>query len=138
MKITPYIIFNGNCEEALKFYEKSLGGKIGMISRYADAPPDSTGNMKMDPQKIMHSHLTVDGNLLLMASDGPTDAKDSGIVHLSLDVTDGGTLENIFSTMSEGGRVNMPLQDTFWGARFGMLTDRFGVNWMFNYEKPKS
>ena len=135
MQLTPYIIFNGNCEEALNFYAKALGGSIGQIARYADAPDNS---MKMDPEKIMHTHFVVDGNLLFMASDGPTNAKDSGMVSLSLNFTDSGKIQNVFAAMSDGGNVTMPLQDTFWGATFGMLQDRFGVNWMFNYDKPKS
>jgi PhnB protein len=72
-----------------------------------------------------------------MASDGPTDAKDSGMVSLSLNFTDAGKIQNVFAAMSDGGNVTMPLQDTFWGATFGMLQDGFGVNWMFNYDKPK-
>jgi PhnB protein len=134
MQLTPYIIFNGNCEEALNFYAKALNGATDQISRYADAPENP---MKMDPQKIMHARFNVDGNLLFMASDGPTNAKDSGIVSLSLNFTDAGKIANVFAAMSDGGNVTMPLQDTFWGATFGMLQDRFGVNWMFNYDKPK-
>jgi PhnB protein len=135
MQLTPYIIFNGNCEEALNFYTEALGGTVGQIMRYADAPENP---MKMDPQKIMHTHFMLDGNLLFMASDGPTDAKDSGMVSLSLSFTDAGRIQNVFAAMSDGGNVTMPLQDTFWGATFGMLQDQFGVNWMFNYDKPKS
>ena len=135
MQLTPYIIFNGDCEAALKFYEKALGGSIGHISRYADAPEN---NMKMDPQKIMHTQFNVDGNLLFMASDGPTNASDSGMVSLSLNFTDSGAMDAAFARMSDGGNVTMPLQDTFWGARFGMLQDRFGIKWMMNFEKPKS
>jgi PhnB protein len=134
MQLTPYIIFNGNCEEALNFYAKALNGTIGQIMRYADAPENP---MKMDSQKIMHTHFMADGNLLFMASDGPTTAKDSGMVSLSLNFTDAGRIQNVFAAMSDGGSVTMPLQDTFWGATFGMLQDRFGVNWMFNYDKPK-
>lgn len=135
MQIIPYIIFpNGNCEEALKFYEKALGGQIGHISRYSDAPENSMG---MAPDKIMHTHLAADGNILFMASDGPVDASDSGIVSLSLNFTDSGSIQNTFAALSDGGTVTMPLQDTFWGATFGMVKDRFGVKWMVNYDKPK-
>ena len=134
MTLTPYIIFNGNCEEALKFYEKALNGTIGQISRFKDAPENSMG---MDPQKIMHTHFTVDGNVLFMASDGPSDANDSGMVSLSLNFTDAGSIQAAFAAMSQGGTTTMPLQDTFWGATFGMLKDRYGVKWMFNYDKPK-
>ena len=134
MNITPYLIFKGSCEAALKFYEKALGGQIGQLSRYADAPDNQMG---MDPQKIMHAHLNVNGNLLFMASDGPTDATDSGMVSLSLNFTDSGSIQAAFAALSDGGTVTMPLQDTFWGATFGMLQDQFGIRWMFNYDKPK-
>jgi PhnB protein len=133
MQLIPYIIFNGNCEEALNFYVKALNGEIGQISRYADAPDNQMG---MDPQKIMHSHFQVSGNVLFMASDGPTNSSDSGMVSLSLNFTDSGSIKAAFAAFSDGGTVTMPLQDTFWGATFGMLQDQFGIKWMFNYDKP--
>ena len=134
MQLTPYIIFKGNCEQALKFYEKALGGRIGQISRYADVPDNQMG---MDPQKIMHSHFDVNGNMLFMASDGPSDANDSGMVNLSLTFNDAGSIQSAFAALSDGGIVTMPLQDTFWGATFGMLKDQYGIKWMFNFDKPK-
>lgn len=132
MQLTPYIIFNGNCEEALRFYENAFGGKIGQISRFADAPEN---NMGMDPQKIMHTQFTVNGNTLFMASDGPGAGSDTGMVSLSLNYTDPGSMKATFAKLSDGGTVTMPLQDTFWGATFGMVQDQFGVKWMFNMEK---
>lgn len=137
MQITPYIMFNGNCEQALKFYEKALGGQIKDLMRFEGSPAEAMSN---DKQKVLHSHFTVDGNLLFMASDtgngGPA-SPSGGMVHLSLNFTDAGRIQNVFSRLSDGGTVTMPLQDAFWGATFGMLTDQFGVNWMFNYDKPK-
>jgi len=136
MQVMPYIMFNGNCEEALKFYEKALGGEIKDLMRFEGSPAE---NMSEDKQKVMHSHFAVEGNLLFMASDsGSNDqqAANGGMVHLSLNFTDAGKIQQVFSAMGEGGNVTMPLQDTFWGATFGMLTDRFGINWMFNYDKP--
>ncbi len=135
MQVIPYLIFpKGNCEEALNFYEKALGGKTGHISRYADAPESTMG---MGPDKIMHTNLEVEGNVLFMASDGPVDANDSGMISLSLNFTDSGSIQSAFTALSEGGTVTMPLQDTFWGATFGMLKDQFGIKWMVNYDKPK-
>lgn len=134
MQLTPYIIFNGTCEEALKFYESALGGKTGHVSRYADAPENGMG---MDPEKIMHTHFAVDENVLFMASDGPVDASDSGMVSLSLNFTDAGAIQTTFTALCDGGTVTMPLQDTFWGATFGMVKDRYGIRWMVNYDKPK-
>ncbi len=135
MQLTPYIIFNGNCEEALKFYEKALGGEIKDLMRFEGSPVE---NMTDDKQKVMHSHFYADGNLLFMASDSGTggpQATTAGLVHLSINFPDKGKLENVFAKLSDGGNVTMPLQDTFWGARFGMLTDQFGINWMFNCDK---
>ena len=134
MQLTPYIIFKGNCEAALKFYEKALGGKIGQLSRYSDAPDNQMG---MSPDKIMHSHFIVDGNMLFMASDGPGNDRDSGMVNLSLNFNDPGSIQAAFAALSDGGTVTMPLQDTFWGATFGMLQDQYGIKWMFNMEKSR-
>lgn len=136
MQIIPYIMFNDNCEEALKFYEKTLGGEIKDLMRFEGSPAEK---MSKDKQKVMHSHFAVDGNVLFMASDsgfGGSGAAHGGMVHLSLNFTDAGRIQQVFAALSDGGKVTMPLQDTFWGATFGMLTDQFGVNWMFNYDKP--
>jgi PhnB protein len=135
MQLTPYIIFSGNCEQALNFYAKALGGEIGQISRYGDIPGGDTHGQ--DPKWIMHTQFTVDGTILFMASDGPTDANDSGMVSLSLNISDIGKTQTIFSALSEGGTVTMPLQDTFWDATFGMLKDKHGIKWMLNCEKKK-
>lgn len=132
MEIMPYIMFNGNCEEALNFYVKALGGEIKDLMRFEGTPAES---MSDDKQKVMHSHFAVNGNLLFMASDGGR-SNDGGMVHLSLNFTSAADIERTYMTLGEGGQQTMPLSDTFWGARFGMLTDRFGVNWMFNWDKP--
>ena len=132
MQITPYIMFNDNCEQALKFYEDALGGEIRDLMRFEGSPVEK---MNADPNKVMHSHFYMDGNLLFMASDGGNNAGGGGLVHLSLNFTDNGKMENVFAKLSDGGTVTMPLQDTFWGARFGMLTDQYGINWMFNHDK---
>lgn len=136
MQLIPYIIFKGNCEDALKFYEKAFDGQTGQLMRYADAPPQN--QMGMDPQKIMHTQFLKDGNVLFMASDGPIDANDSGMVSLSLNFKDSGSIQSAFASLSDGATITMPLQDTFWGATFGMLQDQYGVKWMFNLDKPKS
>src|SRR5436305_28259 len=135
MQVIPYLIFNGNCQEALEFYTEVLGGNVSGISRYKDAPGEN--RMGMAGDKIMHSHINIDGNVLLMASDGPGGGQGTGMAHLSLNFKDPDSIKAAYTAMQEGGRVNMPLQDTFWGATFGMVTDKYGVNWMFNYDKPR-
>ena len=136
MQLTPYIMFNGNCEEALKFYIKTFNGEIKNLMRYEGSPVEQ---FSKDKQKVLHSHFSAKG-LLFMAADsgegGPQAVKD-GMVHLSINFNDMARQEKVFNALSEGGKVNMPLQDTFWGAKFGMLTDKFGVNWMFNCEMKK-
>src|ERR1700730_18790983 len=131
MELTPYIMFNGNCEKALKFYVKAFGGEIKYLTYYEGSPVEA---MAMDKMQVLHATFAADG-IVFMAADsgqgGPQAVKD-GMVHLSINFEDGAEEEKVFEGLSEGGKVSMPLQDTFWGARFGMLTDKFGVNWMFN------
>lgn len=137
MQLTPYIIFNGNCEEALNFYAKALSGEIKDLMRFEGTPGES---MATDKQKVMHSHFVADG-FFFMASDSgmgaPESTPGSGQVDLSINVDNEEQLNKVFNGLGEGGTVTMPLQDTFWGAKFGMLKDKFGMNWMFNMEKVK-
>lgn len=133
MEISPYLMFNGNCEEALNFYVKALNGKIENLMRFEGSPAES---MSPDKQKILHATFRA-GDVMFMASDG-SESLSGGPVHLSLDFKTAEEEEKVFNALAEGGKVTMALDDTFWGARFGMLTDKFGINWMFNHDKqPK-
>ena len=134
MELTPYIIFDNKCEEALNFYANAMGGKVLNIIRYGDMPGD-TPMSDADKKKVMHSNFEAEG-VKFMASDAGMGASagSGGQVHLSLHFEDGGQQQKVFDALSQGGTVKMPLQDTFWGATFGMLTDKYGVNWMFNKE----
>ena len=134
MHLTPYILFNGNCEEALNFYATALQGEIKTLSRYEGTP---AGSMSADKQKIMHSYF-VAGGIAFMAADADDGAVNSGMVHLCIDFRSSEEEQKVFEALSEGGKVTLPLEDTFWGARFSMLTDRFGIKWMLNYEKNKA
>ena len=136
MDLTPYIMFHGQCEEALNFYARVFNGEIKDLSRYEGSPVEG---MSKDNQKVMHATFIGEG-ITFMASDSSEDMQpgSSGMVHLSLNTDSVQQQEKIFQALSEGGRVTMPLQDTFWGARFGMLTDRFGIHWMFNQELKQS
>jgi PhnB protein len=131
MQLTPYIMFKGTCEEALNFYAKALNGEIKELHRFEGSPAEG---MSTDKQKVMHAHFAANG-IFFMASDGDQNEAVGGMVHLSLNFDNAEELEKVFAALSEGARVTMPLQDTFWGARFGMLTDQFGINWMFNQDK---
>ena len=130
MKVTPYLYFNGNCEEAFKFYEKCFGAKILMMMPHRGSPAE---NM-MPPgwgDKILHASLN------LYASDAPPDrySKPGGFF-VSLHVETIGEAERVFTELSAGGQVHMELQETFWALRFAMFSDRFGTPWMINCEKP--
>ena len=131
MTVTPYIMFNGNCEEALNFYAKALNGEIKGLQRFEGTPAEG---MSADKEKVMHAQFSAAG-LSFMASDGEQNEAVGGMVHLSLDFDDAREQVKVFDALSEGARITMPLQPTFWGATFGMLTDKFGVNWMFNHDQ---
>ncbi|MCC7153620.1 MAG: VOC family protein [Bryobacterales bacterium] len=136
MSLNPYLTFNGDCEEAFRFYEKTLGGKIEAMMPHAGTPaePHVPPTFK---DKILHARLVVQGREL-MGSDAPPDRyqKPRGI-SVSLQLSDVAESERIFHALAEHGAVSMPLQQTFWAARFGMLTDRFGIPWMINCDQPK-
>jgi PhnB protein len=135
MKLFPYINFRGNCEEALNFYRDALRGEIIQLGRYGDSPMKSPEELK---DKIIHARLRF-GDALIMASDvmeqRAVNAGDQ--ISLSVECDNDQQIEEVFSKMAAAGTVTMPLQDQFWGSKFGMLTDKFGVRWMFNCEKKK-
>jgi len=135
MRLTPYLHFAGNAEEALNFYAKALGGNIVVMQRYGDSPVPSDEDYK---QKIMHARLDFEDNLLMISDvfKGQP-VSTNGNIQLSVEMKDEARMEQVFNQLAEGGTVTMPLQDQFWGAKFGMLKDKFGVSWMFNCDKPK-
>jgi PhnB protein len=134
MQLNPYLTFSGQCEAAFKFYEKVLGGKIEAMHPHAGSPMEEN----VPPEwrsKIMHASLNVDGNVL-MGSDAPPDRYEQmkGFT-VTLGVNDPSEAERVFRALSENGTVQMPIQRTFWAARFGMLVDQFGTPWMINCEQ---
>lgn len=134
MKLNAYLHFNGNCEEALSFYEKALGAKRVMLMRYSDAPPDQQCGKEMS-SKIMHGRITV-GHDVIMASDAPPDRfKEFGGFSMSINPDTVEEAERYYKALSEKATIYMPLAETFWAARFAMLKDQFGVPWMINCEK---
>jgi PhnB protein len=135
MKLNPYLSFNDECEAAFKFYEQCLGGKIDSMVTYGESPmAEQTPPEKLD--KIMHASLML-GNTVLMGSDAPPQffEKPQGF-SVSLHFDDAVEAERIFNALAENGTVQMPLQETFWAARFGMVVDRFGTPWMINCDLP--
>jgi PhnB protein len=134
MKLSTYLHFNGNCEEALKFYEKALGAKQVMMLRY-DGSPMSKETPKEMLQKVMHGRIAV-GDHVIMVSDAPPGrfTQPAGFsINIGVDTSE--EAERLFAALSEKAEIVMPLDETFWAHRFGMLTDQFGVSWMVNFEK---
>ena len=130
MQLEPYLFFHGRCEEALNFYKDCLRGDITSINRFEGSPMES--NVGPDfKDKVMHASF-VAGDVKFMASDGqPGPAPDGDDdIALSLATGDAAEGERVFNALAAGGTVSMPLQEQFWGGRFGSLTDRFGVQWM--------
>jgi PhnB protein len=134
MQLNPYLTFNGRCEAAFKFYEKVLGGKIDAMMTYGSSPMAEQTSPEWH-NKIMHARMTV-GDKMLMASDAPPDRYEAmkGIM-VTLGIDEPGEAERIFHALSENGTVQMPIQETFWARRFGMLVDQFGTPWMINCEQ---
>lgn len=137
MAVTPYLFFDGRCEEALDFYKKTLGAEVGMLMRIKDSPqPPPAGTYPPDSEnKIMHSSFRINGTTV-MASDGCAQGKPKfeGFA-LSVDAKDETIAERMFAALADGGTVQMPLGETFFARRFGMVADRFGVGWMIIVEK---
>jgi PhnB protein len=131
MQITPYLFYNGNCEAAFKFYEKTIGAKIEMMLRNEEAPEEMPAPPERKKQ-IMHARISIDGQWL-MASDAPPDRfnKPQGFA-VSLTVKDPAEAERKFKALSDGGSVNMPFGKTFFSKGFGMCLDQFGIPWMVN------
>jgi PhnB protein len=129
--LNPYLILDGTAEKAIRHYERALGAKTEGIMRYSEVPGEKTDPAYAD--KVIHAALQI-GNTMLMISDagpGSPVANDTNVhVCLQFEGTDG--LAEKFEALAKGGEVTMPLADTFWGARFGMLTDAYGIRWMFN------
>lgn len=136
MQVTPYLCFEGRCEEALKFYADAIGAKTGALMRFSEAPQEAQaggcGEMPatVTGDKVMHAEFHV-GDSMLMASDGRCtgNARFDGIA-LTIRARDDTHAEQLFAALSDGGKVEMPLERTFFASRFGMLADRFGVGWM--------
>jgi PhnB protein len=133
MELTPYLNFEGNAEEVLNFYKDALDGEIVMINRYKDAPMPFDEDWK---NKIMHARLKF-GKSMIMISDGPKNFKTTfnGNIQLSIEVEDENKMEEVFSKLATGGKITMPLQKQFWGAKFGMLVDKFGTGWMLSHQE---
>ena len=131
MQMSPYLSFKGDCEAAFKFYEQCLGAQLGALFRYAGSP--MADQVPADwSDKIMHGSLTL-GDQVLMGGDAPPDQyEEPKGFSLSLQIESTADAERIFHGLALDGRIVMPLEQTFWAARFGMIVDRFGIPWLIN------
>jgi len=134
MQLNTYLLFNGNCEEAFKFYETLLIGKIEMMQTHGESPMAD----KVAPEwrgKVMHVRMSA-GDNVVMGSDAPPEhySVPQGF-SVSIGVKEPAEAERIFSALAAGGKVQMQIGPTFWSIRFGMVTDRFGIPWMVNCTK---
>ena len=135
MQMDPYLSFKGDCEAAFRLYERCLGGQVGAIFRYGGSP--MAGEVPADwADKVMHGTVTI-GNRVLMGADVAPDRYEAPRgFSLSLQIASTAEAERVFHDLAEAGRIVMPLAETFWAARFGMLVDRFGIPWLINCEVP--
>lgn len=140
--INPYIDFNGNAEEAFNFYKSVFGGEFAGVMRWKEmAGAAGCEEMKLaenEENKIMHIALPIGDGSILMAFDGIASSGQKHIAGNNFSIAVGADskeeLEKLFNAMAEGGTVTMPLADAFWDAYFGMCTDKFGIQWLFNYD----
>ena len=131
-QLDAYLIFDGTCAEAMRFYERTLGGKIEMMMTHAGSPM-AVQTPPAAADRIMHARMSL-GNRILMASDSMVGQPYEGMhgFSLSLIYPTAAEANQVFAGLAEGGKVTMPIQKTFWVEAFGMLTDRFGTAWMIN------
>ncbi|GAC1441793.1 MAG: VOC family protein [Vulcanimicrobiaceae bacterium] len=133
MQLEPYLFFDGNCEQALAFYARVLGGEVGSLTRYEGTP--MAEEMPPETRKnVMHATFHAP-SIAFMASDSNRASEcETGRIALSLVSKDPVESERVFNALADGGAVSMPYGKMFWGAMFGSLTDRYGIEWMINCE----
>jgi len=136
MKLNTYIHFNGNCEEALGFYEKVLGFKTAMLLRYSESPMASSTPPEM-AQKIMHGRIALGDNVIMASDAPPGHFKEQAGFCINISVETPEEADRLYNAFSEKAKIEpcMPYGETFWAHRFGMFVDPFGVPWMINCEK---
>ena len=135
MKLLTYLNYGGNCEQAFRFYEQHLGGKISMMMTHGQQP----GLNDVSPDwknAILHARISI-GETELMGADIPPDRfQPMRSAYLSLLVSSTDEAERIYALLSDGGQIFMPMQETFFAFRFAMLRDKFGTSWMLLHERP--
>ena len=140
--INPYLIFNGNCEEAFLFYKSVFGGEFPYMGRFSEMPPSDDPNCPPVPteeaNRIMHVSLPITDGILLYGSDSTSQNGDVIVGNnfsISINAESKEEADKLFYGLSAGGNIVMPMNKTFWGAYFGMFTDKFSINWMVNFDE---
>ena len=133
MKMNTYVNFDGKCAEAFRYYEKHLGAKIGMMMTHGQAPDQTRINPDWR-DAVLHARISI-GGTELMGADIPH-AEPMRSAYLTLGMESDSEAERVFSALSDGGKVLMPMEETFFASRFGQVRDRFGMNWMILHERP--
>jgi PhnB protein len=137
--INPYLTFNGTCEEAFNFYKQVFGGKFSYVGRFKEMPP-AEGQPPIpesEGEKIMHVSLPISNETILMGSDSfqAMGTVEGNNFSVSISAPSEAKADGLFRGLSTGGQVTMPMNKTFWGSYFGMLKDRFGIQWMISFDK---
>jgi PhnB protein len=139
MRVEPYLMLSGRCEEALAFYNHAIDAKTTMVMRF-DESPDKNHPMPLPPdwgKKIMHSSMTVGATTVMMSDGMSTEVVSFSGVSLSITADDEAQAKKLFDALAAGGNVFMPLGKTFWSPCFGMCSDKFGVSWMVGVDGPQ-
>ncbi|CAN1498414.1 PhnB-like [Flavobacteriaceae bacterium] len=142
--INPYLIFNGNCEEAFLFYQSVFGGEFPYVGKFDEMPADAEGAEAIseeDKNRIMHISLPIGKDSVLMGSDSNAATGDVVIganISISINAESKQEADKLFDGLSAGGNPFMPMNQTFWGAYFGMFVDKFGIHWMVNFDENPS
>lgn len=131
--VNPYIAFPGNCQEAIDFYAKAIGAELRYSQTWGESPHTQPGY----EDKIMHATIMVGGSPIMMC-DTPDAAAGNSSISLALGLNDVDKARTMFDGLADGGSVTMPLDKTFWAEAFGMVTDKFGINWMVNCDAPQT
>ncbi len=136
--VNPYLNFQGNTEEAFNFYKSAFGGDFAMVMRFKDSP-EAANTAPADQDKLMHIALPIGNGNLLMGTDA-LESKGHQVragnnFHLSISAESDAEAEKLFNALAKDGKIMVPLSKQFWGAYFGMLTDKFGVQWMISHDQ---
>ena len=133
MTMNTYVNFRGNCAEAFRYYETHLGARVGMMVTHGQGPDQTKVNTNWK-DAVLHARISI-GGTELRASDIPN-AEAMRSAYLTLGMDNDNEAERVFSALTDGGQVLMPMQETFFASRFGQVRDRFGINWMILHERP--